>query len=286
MPLRSLLFVPGDSESKLAGALRYGADALILDLEDSVAPARKPAARDGVREFLRAVKRDSSVRHYVRVNSLASGELPADLAAIMAGKPDGIVLPKGEPEHLRALDARLTVLEAAHGVALGSVKVIVIATETASAMFSIGAYGGISARLQALTWGGEDLAAVLGAVNRNPQGRYEDIFRLARALCALGASAAGVDAIDAACMDYNDLAAFEQECHQARRAGFVGKLAIHPRQVATINATFTPSAAEVSWARRVVEAFGSHPELGVVGIDGRVIDRPHLQLAERLLARL
>jgi citrate lyase subunit beta/citryl-CoA lyase len=222
----------------------------------------------------------------VRVNSIESGELSADLAVVMAGRPDGIMLPKGEPEHLRALDQQLRMLEPVHGIEPGSVKVIVIATETARALFAIGGYAGISARLIALTWGGEDLAAVLGAVNRNQQGEYEDTFRLARSLCALGASAAGVDAIDAACMDFNDLAAFERECIQARRAGFTGKLAIHPRQVPPINATFTPSTAEVDWAQRVVAAFQSQPELGVIALDGRVIDRPHLHLAQRLLARL
>ena len=286
MPLRSYLFVPGDSESKLAGAQRYGADALILDLEDSVAPTRKAAARVMIAAWLLEASQRRGPKCYVRINAMDSGEAAADLAAVMPGRPDGIVLPKSEPRWLQALSAQLDRLESEHSIAVGNTRVIAIATETAAAVFAIGNYAGISARLQALTWGGEDLAAALAAVNRRPDGGYEDTFRLAMSLCVLGASAAGVDAIDSACMDFGDLARFERECIAARRAGYSAKLAIHPKQVPIINATFTPSAEEVQWARRVVAAFSAQPQLGVVGIDGKVIDRPHLRLAERLLARL
>jgi citrate lyase subunit beta/citryl-CoA lyase len=285
MVMRSLLFVPGDNAARFAGAGRYGADALILDLEDSVAPSRKNAARDITAQSLAASASKRALPLYVRINAVPLPEAWKDVDAIMPQRPDGIVLPKSEPRHLQALDAKLTALEHQHGIVLHSTRVIALATETPRGLFTIGDYGGVTPRLQALSWGGEDLAAELGAVNRGPQG-YEDTFRLARSLCVLGAGAAGVDAIDAACMEYRDLSVVEEECRYARRSGFLGKLAIHPAQVAAINAAFTPSAEEVAWARRVVAAFADAPELGVVGIDGKVIDRPHLRLAERLLTRL
>ena len=283
--LRSLLFVPGDSPAKLAGGGGHGADALILDLEDSVAPTRKAAARDLVRDYLQRADRTRGVRWYVRINAVQSGEAWRDLAAVLPGRPDGIVLPKSEPAVLAEADREIDRLLRESSASARPLRIIAIATETAAALFGIGHYRGVSARLEALTWGGEDLAAELGAVNRDEHG-YTDTFRLARSLCVLGASAAEVTAIDSACMDYQDLEALQRECREARRAGFTAKLAIHPRQVAVINDAFTPSEAEVGWARRVVAAFASQPELGVVGIDGKVIDRPHLRLAERLLARL
>lgn len=286
MPQRSLLFVPGDSESKLAGAQRHGADALILDLEDAVAPARKAAARTMVAAYLGTPSLRSGPRCYVRINAVQTGLAPTDLAAVMPARPDGIMLPKSEPAQLRALDAQLTALEKQLGLKPGAVDVIALPTETPRGVFEIGDYAGVSPRLRGMAWGAEDLAASLGAVNRTPGGQYEDIFRLAMSLCALGAATAGVEPIDCACMDFSDLEAFERECYAARRAGFTAKLAIHPRQVPLINAAFTPSAEEVSWAQRVVAAFKASPELGVVAIDGKVADRPHLQLAERLLERL
>ncbi len=283
MRMRSLLFVPGDHEARLAGATRHGADALILDLEDSVAPARKEAARRIVQQYLGDPGRGGGVPVYVRVNAVQTGEALADLIAVMPQKPDGIVLPKSEPQQLRVLDQQLARLEAEHGVTHGSTRVIAIATETPAGVFGIGQYGDITSRLQALTWGCEDLAAALGAANRRVDGSYDDIFRMAIGLCALGAAAAEVDAIDGACMEYRDLSVVEEECRVARRAGFVGKLAIHPAQVPVINTAFTPTDAELAWARRVIDAFRDRPELGVIGIDGKVVDRPHLRLAERLL---
>lgn len=285
MPLRSLLFVPGDSERKLAAATRHGADALILDLEDSVAPGRKAEARAQVAAFLRR-PRSPALRLLVRVNALQTGLVAADLEAMLPARPDGLWLPKGDPHCLAELDAQLRVLEARFGLPVGELPVYVLATETARGVFTVGQFAGVSARLRGLSWGNEDLAAELGAVNRGRDGLYEDTFRLARSLCVLGAAAAGVDAIDGACMDFQDLQAFARECQDGRRAGFVGKLAIHPAQVPLINATFTPTEAEVQWARRIVAAFAGQPELGVVAIDGKVVDRPHLRLAERLLARL
>ena len=285
MALRSLLFVPGDDVRKLAGGARHGADALILDLEDSVAPARKAEARRMVADALCA-PRIPGLQLLVRINALQSGLAAADLEAVLAARPDGLMLPKGDPQCLAELDALLRPLEARAGLTVGSLPVIVLATETARGVFTVGQFAGVSGRLRGLSWGNEDLAAELGAVNRGRDGLYEDTFRLARSLCVLGAAAAGVDAIDGACMDFHDLEAFARECQDGRRGGFVGKLAIHPAQVPLINATFTPTEAEVQWARRIVAAFAGHPELGVVGIDGKVIDRPHLRLAERLLARL
>lgn len=285
MPLRSLLFVPGDSERKLAAAARHGADALILDLEDSVAPARKAAARAQVAAYLRA-PRSAELKLLVRVNALPTGLAAADLETVLPARPDALLLPKGDPQHLATLDAELAGLEARFGLPPGELPVYVLATETARGVFMVGQFAGVSGRLRGLSWGNEDLAAELGAVNRGPDGQYEDTFRLARSLCVLGAAAAGVDAIDGACMDFQDLEAFARECQHGRRAGFVAKLAIHPAQVPLINATFTPTEAEVLWARRIVAAFTAEPELGVIGLDGKVVDRPHLRLAERLLARL
>ena len=286
MPLRSLLFVPGDSERKLAAASRHGADALILDLEDSVAPARKAAARAQVAGYLQQVPRSAGPKFLVRINALPTGLTAADLQAVLPSRPDALLLPKGDPQQLATLDAQLTGLEARFGLPPGELPVYVLATETARGVFMVGQFAGVSSRLRGLSWGNEDLAAELGAVNRGPDGEYEDTFRLARSLCALGAAAAGVDAIDGACMDFRDLEALARECQDGRRAGFVAKLAIHPAQVPLINATFTPTEAEVLWARRIVAAFADQPELGVIGLEGRVVDRPHLRLAERLLARL
>jgi citrate lyase subunit beta/citryl-CoA lyase len=285
MPLRSLLFVPGDSERKLAASARHGADALILDLEDSVAPARKPQARAMVADYLRA-PRGPTLRLLVRINALQSGLAAADLAAVLPARPDALLLPKGDPQCLADLDGLLRSLETRFGLPLGELPVYVLATETARGVFTVGQFAGVCQRLRGLSWGNEDLAAELGAVNRGQDGRYEDTFRLARSLCVLGAAAAGVDAIDGACMDFTDLEAFARECQDGRRAGFVAKLAIHPAQVPLINTTFMPTEAEVQWARRIVAAFAEQPDLGVIGLEGRVVDRPHLRLAERLLARL
>jgi citrate lyase subunit beta / citryl-CoA lyase len=284
MSLRSLLFVPGDSERKLARAGQSGADALILDLEDSVVPARRAEARRITCAFLMGTAR-ARQRIYVRINPLAGDDALADLAAIMPGRPDGILLPKSTPADIRALDHYVLALEVANGIARGATGIIAIATETPAAAFELGGYRGIAPRLEGLTWGAEDIAAVLGAANRRPDGVYDDVFRLVRALCVLGAHAAGVMAIDTVFTDFRDEAGLAAECEAARRAGFVAKMAIHPSQVAAINRAFTPSPDELAWARQVVAAFAANPASGTVGVDGRMFDRPHLLLAERLLAR-
>jgi citrate lyase subunit beta/citryl-CoA lyase len=279
---RSFLFVPADSERKLAHAAQSGADALILDLEDSVVPANRPAARRLARTFLDG-SGSAPYRRYVRINPLSGADALDDLAAVVAGRPHGILLPKCVPADLLALDHHLSALEAAFAMPRGEIRIIAIATETPAAMFALGGYAGVSARLEGITWGAEDLAAGIGGNNRRLDGVYEDAYRLARSLCLLGAAAAGVAAIDTIYTDFKDAAGLDAEARAARHAGFTGKMAIHPAQIAVINAAFTPAEEELSWARRVVAAFADNPEAGTVALDGRMIDKPHLALARRLL---
>ncbi len=280
--MRSLLFVPADSERKLARGPQSGADALILDLEDSVVPANRPLARARARAFLDATG-SAGFRRYVRVNPLASGAALDDLAAIVPGRPDGVLLPKCVPEDLRALDCYLAAFEAASAIAPGSIRVIAIATETPAAMFALGGYAGVSARLEGITWGAEDLAACLGGNNRRLDGVYDDVYRLARSLCLLAAAAADVTAIDTIYTDFKDEAGLAAEAAAARRSGFVAKMAIHPAQVAAINRAFTVTEEELAWARQVVAVFAANPDAGTIALDGKMIDKPHLTLARRLL---
>ncbi len=280
--MRSLLFVPADSERKLARGPQSGADALILDLEDSVVPANRPLARAQARAFLDATG-SAGFRRYVRVNPLASGAALDDLAAIVPGRPDGVLLPKCVPEDLRALDCYLAAFEAASAIAPGSIRVIAIATETPAAMFALGGYAGVSARLEGITWGAEDLAACLGGNNRRFDGVYDDVYRLARSLCLLAAAAADVTAIDTIYTDFKDEAGLAAEAAAARRAGFAAKMAIHPAQVAAINRAFTVTEEELAWARQVVAVFAANPDAGTIALDGKMIDKPHLTLARRLL---
>jgi citrate lyase subunit beta/citryl-CoA lyase len=280
--MRSFLFVPADSERKLARGPQSGADALILDLEDSVVPANRPAARRLARGFLETTG-STGFQRWVRVNPLAGSDALADLTAVVPGRPDGILLPKCVPEDLRKLDHYLAAFETVAGAPVGGTRVIAIATETPAAMFAIGNYAGVSARLSGITWGAEDLAAAIGGHNRRADGVYEDIYRLARALCLVAAAAAGVAAIDTIYTDFRDEAGLAAECAAAKRAGFAGKMAIHPAQIAAINDAFTASEGELAWARRVVALFAANPEAGTVALDGRMVDRPHLTLARRLL---
>ena len=286
--LRSALFVPGDSTAKLAKSLVSGADALILDLEDSVTAERKEAARTTTLAFLEdAHKRQPRPLLMVRVNALETGLADADLDTIVAGRPDAIMLPKAEGGAAVAhLDAKLTAREAIHGLPDGEIRIVALATETASALFVAGTYGGASPRLSGLSWGAEDLSADLGAeTNRDAEGRFTEPFRFARNLCLAAAAAAKIQAIDTVFVDFRDLAGLKREAEEARRDGFTAKLAIHPAQVATINAVFTPSPAAIAKARAVIVAFAANPGAGVVGIDGIMYDRPHLERAKRLLAR-
>jgi citrate lyase subunit beta/citryl-CoA lyase len=280
--MRSLLFVPADSERKLVRARQSGADALILDLEDSVVPANRPLARRQTRDFLAATG-SVEFRRYVRINPLSSGVALDDLAAVVPGKPDGILLPKCVPEDLRTLDHYLSALETASALPPGNVRVIAIATETPAAMFAIGGYGGVSSRLEAITWGAEDLAACIGGNNRRVDGIYDDVYRLARSLCLLGSAAAGVIPIDTIYTDFKDEAGLTAECAAARRSGFAAKMAIHPAQIPVINHAFAVSEEELAWARTVVEAFAANPHAGTIAVDGKMVDKPHLTLARRLL---
>jgi citrate lyase subunit beta / citryl-CoA lyase len=286
--MRSLLFVPGDSPRKLEKGLGSGADALLVDLEDSVALSGKEAARKSAAEFLAAARKDAArPRLYVRVNALTTGLTDADLDAVMTAAPDGIMLPKtvGATD-VAHLGAKLAVREAEYGLEDGTTTILAIATENARGVFALGSLAGASHRLAGVAWGGEDLAADVGAeTNRGPDGLYTDPYRLARGLTLLAGAAAEVDAIDSVYTNFRDLDGLGAECREARRDGFAAKMAIHPAQVPVINEAFTPSEEALAHARTIVAAFEANPEAGVVGIAGQMIDRPHLKQAQRLLAR-
>ena len=276
MKLRSLLFVPGDRPDRMEKALRAGADALILDLEDSVAPSAKHEARRHVAEFLNS---HGSAKLWVRINPLDGDESDRDLAAILSSHPDGIVLPKAEGGvSVAELARRLT--ERGNATA----QILAIATETPAAMFQLGTYGGLK-RLAGLTWGAEDLPAAVGAAtSREADGRFTPPYELARSLCLFGAAAAGVAPIETVYPAFRDLDGLAAYAARARRDGFTGMMAIHPDQVPAINAAFTPSEAEIAHARAVVAAFDGAPGAGAVSLDGRMIDRPHLVQARLILA--
>ena len=276
MRLRSLLFVPGDRPDRREKALRAEADALILDLEDAVAPAAKPEARKAVADFLAA---HPEAPLWVRINPLDGEEAVRDLAAVVAARPAGIVLPKAEGG--ASVAALVRRLEAAGNE---SARILAIATETPAAMFQLGSYGG-AARLAGLTWGAEDLPAAIGAAtSREQDGRYTPPFELARSLCLFGAAAAGVAPIETVYPAFRDLDGLAAYAARARRDGFTGMMAIHPAQVPVINAAFTPSEEEIEHARAVVAAFAQNPGAGALSLGGRMIDRPHLVQAQRVLA--
>ena len=284
--MRSLLFVPGDDDKKLAKALASGADALIVDLEDSVAEARKPAARASAAAFVAEARRLAArPRLYVRVNPFASGLTAADLDAVIPAAPDGVVLPKclGGAD-VQRLGANLAVREAEHGLADGSTGIIAIATESARALFGFAGYRGASGRLEGLAWGGEDLSADLGAeTNRLPDGAYAAPYALARTLTLVGAIAAEARPIDAVHTNFRDLEGLRAEALAARRDGFVAKMAIHPAQVAVINQVFTVPPEAIARARAIVAAFEAAPGAGVIALDGEMLDLPHLKRAKTLL---
>src|SRR5215207_6181787 len=282
--MRSLLFIPGDSVRKLDKGLGAGADVLLVDLEDSVAPSGKDAARRTAAEFLAAARREADrPRLYVRVNGLTTGLTDADLDAVMPAGPDGIMLPKtvGGPD-LSHLGVKLAVREAEYGLADGATRIIAIATESARGVFGLGTLAGASRRLAGVAWGGADVGA---EANRGSDGLYTDPYRIARAMTLFAAAAAEADAIDSVYTNFRDLDGLAAECREARRDGFAAKMAIHPAQVAVINEAFTPSAEALAHARAIVDAFAQNPDAGVVGIDGQMIDRPHLRQAERVLER-
>ncbi len=291
--LRSLLFVPGDSERKQAKGLATDADALILDLEDSVAPERLLAARAMVYEFLQSERERARQRLWVRVNALSSGRLFEDLTAVLPGRPAGIVLPKVDAyEDIERVARSLEALESGQGLLVGSTPLLVIATETPAGLLALPGYARAAAaqpssarRLTGLTWGMEDLAAAIGArVKFDAAGMLRPSFQLARTSCLLAAAAIGVAAIDGVYTDFRNAEGLRRECSEARGDGFTGKLAIHPDQIAIINEAFTPTATEIEWAHRVVRAFQGASGAGVTELDGQMIDRPHLLQAQRILA--
>jgi len=286
--MRSLLFVPADSDRKLAKGADSGADALILDLEDSVAAERKAGARATALAYLRQYPDARPQRLVVRVNALDTGLTDADLDGVVAGRPDAILLPKAEGgPAVTHLDAKLTAREAIHGLPEGAIKILALATETAAALFLCGTYRGASARLTGITWGAEDLSAELGAeTNRDAAGRFTSPYMLARNPSLAAAASARVQPIDTVYADFRNLEGLREESLEARRDGFTAKMAIHPAQVAVINAVFTPSPEMVATAQAVVAAFAQDPSAGVVAIGGVMYDRPHLTRAERLLARV
>ena len=285
--MRSLLFVPADSQRKLDRSHQSGADALILDLEDSVVPANRPAARQQASAFLTS-SGSAGFRRYVRINPLASGVALHDLVAVVPERPDGILLPKCLPEDVRTLDHYLSALEVASGLVPGGIRIIAIATETPAAMLALAnhadnGYASLSARLEGITWGAEDLSAALGGHNRRADGIYDDVYRMARSLCLLAAAAAEAAPIDTIYTDFRDEKGLAAECAAARRSGFTAKMAIHPAQIPVINEAFSVTEDERIWARKVMSAFAENPDAGTLALDGKMVDRPHLTLARRLL---
>jgi citrate lyase subunit beta / citryl-CoA lyase len=293
-PLRSWLFVPGDSERKQDKALATQSDAVILDLEDSVAVAALPQARERVAQLLRA-RRVGGPQLWVRVNSPGSELWRADLGEVCAAGalPDGVVVPKvSSAEEIVNVAQYLGTLETGFGKAQGSTRLLVIATETPAGVLALPQYPvelaqtpAVAARLAGLTWGAEDLSAALGALaKRDAQGALTFTFQLVRTQCLLAAAALGVQAVDGVRTDFRDAAGLARELQQARGDGFTGKLAIHPDQIAAINAAFAPSDAEVAHAERVVGAFAAAAGAGVASLDGQMLDRPHLLQSQRILA--
>lgn len=281
---RSWLFAPGDSERKMEKATASAADSVIFDLEDAVTDSEKPKARAMVSAFLKAQPADRS-RLWVRINPIHGPSALADLAAVVPGRPGGIMLPKsGGRTDVDLLNNYLSALEVASGVELGSTKVFALVTETAEAMFTTGTYAG-APRMVAMSWGAEDLADAVGASeNRNADGSYAFTYELARTLCLLGAAAAGVSAIETIHGDFHDEIGLRKRAAQVRRAGYRGMLAIHPAQVDVINDAFTPTAEEIASAQEIVDLFAANPAAGTIGYKGAMLDRPHLARAKAVLA--
>lgn len=287
--MRSLLFVPADGGPKLDKALGAGADAVIIDLEDSIAPERKVQARAACLEYLKGAQpKQDRPRLLVRINGLDTGMTDADLDSIVAGKPDAVLFPKAEGgASLVHLDAKLTAREAIAGLPEGSIKVLAQNVESAAGLFLAGTFRDTSKRLIGMTWGPEDLSAELGAEsNRDTQGHLTEPYRLARSICLFGAAAAKVPAIETVYVDFRNSEGLRRDTLDARRDGFTGRLAIHPAQVPVINEVYTPTAEQIEKAKAVVAAFAAQPGAGTVGIDGKMFDRPHLVRAQRLLANI
>jgi len=293
MAMRSWLFVPGDSQVKLDKVAGLGADVVIVDLEDAVAPPAKPTARMLAKSFLethgRQVVVSGGFDRWVRINPLDTALWREDLAAVMPGRPDGIMVPKAAgPEQLQVLAGVLNEHEQRAGMQPGTTRILPLVSETPAAALGIASYAAASLpRLAGLTWGAEDLSAAIGASRkRDPQGRWTDTFRFVRAQVLLAAHARGVAAIDTLHADFRDLEGLKHIAAESYADGFAGMLAIHPTQVAVINAAFTPGDEEIAHARAIVNAFSANPGAGALSLDGKMIDQPHLEQARRLLERL
>ena len=285
MKLRSLLFVPGDSDRKFVKASGSGADVLILDLEDSVAPSRK----DEARAMVAALLEDAAPREwafFVRVNPFDTGLTLADMAAVVKPGLDGLLIPKANgAEDIARIGHYLDAFEQKAGMDIATVKLMVVATETPAAMFALGSYAPAHPRLVGLTWGAEDLSAAIGAsVNKRVDGEWSFPYQVARAQCLFAAALAGVAPLDTLYADFRDAEGLERACHEARRDGFIGRIAIHPDQIVTINHCFSPSDEDIAEARTIVVAFEAQPDAGTLGIGGKMYDIPHLKAARRTLA--
>ena len=286
--MRSMLFVPADSERKLAKSLSSPADALIFDLEDSIAAERRTVARPMVSEFIRAARASGAriPQLWLRINPLDGPDWEADLAGVMAAAPDGVILPKPESgADVHRLSIALGHAESQHGLKSGQTRILPIVTEVPISVLQLHTYVGASSRSLALSWGAEDLGAVIGSLaNRDETGAFTSPYRLVRDLCLITASAAGVEPMDTVYVNFRDTAGLIAEAKAAKRDGFTGKMAIHPDQVAPINEVFTPSADEIAHATQVVAAF-SQSGTGVASLNGMMLDKPHLKLATRVLSR-
>jgi citrate lyase subunit beta/citryl-CoA lyase len=282
--MRSMLFVPGDRPERFAKAAASGADAVILDLEDAVMPERRAFARGEIATWLETSERKVPV--WVRINPVESVDALPDVAAVIAARPDGLVLPKArDGSDVHRVDHWLEVLEARFGYARGSIRLLPLITESAGALLKAGSFAGLPPRVAGLTWGAEDLAADIGALgNKGADGEYELTYAMARSFCLLAAAAAGVPAYDTVDVEFRDVPSVERRARASRRQGFAGKLAIHPAQVAPIHAAFSPTAEEIAWAERVLAAFDAAPGAGAVAFEGGMLDKPHLRQAERILA--
>jgi citrate lyase subunit beta/citryl-CoA lyase len=287
-PMRSMLFVPADSERKMAKSLSSPADALILDLEDSVSAERRPIAREMTAAFIADARtKGAKAELWVRINPLDSEDWEADLGGVMAAAPAGIILPKpSSGQDVHKLSIALAQAETRHGLESGVTRILPIVTEVPLSVLQLHTYVGSSGRLAAMSWGAEDLGAVIGSLaNRDETGNFTSPYRLVRDLCLITASAAATEPMDTVYVDFRNEKGLEAETRMAKRDGFTGKMAIHPDQVALINAVFTPSADEIAHARRVSDAFAANPGAGVASLDGKMIDMPHLKLARRVLAQ-
>ena len=285
MTPRSWLFVPGDKPKMMAKAFASGADAVIIDLEDAVSEQNKADARNLVAAFAQDPPSTSS-QLWVRINALHTGYALPDLIAVVRVGPVGIVLPKADSvSAVIELDHYLRALEAAAGRPIGETRILPFATETSKSVFELGSYVAGGPRLAGLTWGAEDLPVAVGAASgRDERGAFTPLCELARSLCIAGAAAAGVAAIEAVYPPFRDLEGLRAYAVRGRRDGFQGMLAIHPAQVPVINEVFTPSAAEIEYAERVVAAFDSNVGRGTIALDGKMLDAPHLKQAKRILA--